>query len=200
MNILNIQSQIYDLTSFMQTEVYASLNEATKAALVRKKVELCGQYFLEIASHLNRNKYRGCYAPHKAVMIMAVMELVKLGHITSNVVNLDKDLKGKFKDIWQIVVPSGSPFKCDYRNPFTYMDSEPFWDLSNDKDKAFISWEALYAFSHEESRLLIKDYLICSIHEDTISEDYRNSHSDIHWMVAEDMIALAPVLGILLAV
>ena len=81
MNILNIQSQIYDLTSFMQTEVYASLNEATKAALVSKKVELCDQYFLEIASHLNRNKYRGCYAPHKAVMIMAVMELVKSGHL-----------------------------------------------------------------------------------------------------------------------
>lgn len=81
MLVMTDKESILDLTSFMQTEVYASLNEATQAALVSKKVELCGQYFLEIASHLNRNKYRGCYAPHKAVMIMAVMELVKSGHL-----------------------------------------------------------------------------------------------------------------------
>ena len=195
-----IQSQINDLTSFMQTEVYALLDDTTKSALVRKKVELCGNYFLEIASNLNRNKYRGCYAPHKAVMIMAVMELVKSVHITANVILLDKELKGMFKEIWHRVVPDGSPFKCEYRNPFTYMDSEPFWDLSIDKDKAFISWEAFYAFSHDESRLAIRDYLISSIHEDTISKEYRNGHHDINWMVAEDMIALAPVLGFVIAI
>ena len=200
MNMLNVQHHINDLTSFMRTEVYASLDDTTKSALVRKKVELCGNYFLEIASNLNRNKYRGCYAPHKAVMIMAVMELVKSVHITSNVILLDKELKGMFKEIWHRVVPAGSPFKCEYRNPFTYMDSEPFWDLSNDKDKAFISWEAFYAFSHEESRSAIRVFLIRSIHDDTISEEYRNSHPDINWMVAEDMIAFAPILGLVIAI
>ena len=196
----NYLSQINDLTSFMQTEVYALLDETTKAAIVQKKVELCGNYFLEIARNLNRNKYRGYYAPHKAVMIMAVMELVKSGHITSNVILLDTELKGMFKEIWHRVVPAGSPFKCEYRNPFTYMDSEPFWDLSNDKDKAFISWEAFYAFSHEESRSAIRVFLIRSIHDDTISEEYRNSHPDINWMVAEDMIAFAPILGLVIAI
>ena len=198
--MLHVQPQINDLASFMQTEVYASLDETTKAALVRKKVELCGRYFLEIASNLNRNKYKGCYAPHKAVMIMAVMELLKSGHITSNVILLDKELKGMFKEIWHRVVPAGSPFKCEYRNPFTYMDSEPFWDLSIDKDKAFISWEAFYAFSHEESRSAIREFLIRSIHEDTISEEYRNRHPDINWMVAEDMIAFAPIIGLVIAI
>ena len=200
MNMLNVQHHINDLTSFMRTEVYASLDDTTKSALVRKKVELCGNYFLGIARNLNRNKYRGCYAPHKAVMIMAVMELVKSVHITSNVILLDKELKGMFKEIWHRVVPAGSPFKCEYRNPFTYMDSEPFWDLSNDQDKAFISWEAFYAFSHEESRSAIRVFLIRSIHDDTISEEYRNSHPDINWMVAEDMIAFAPILGLVIAI
>lgn len=200
MNMLNVQHHINDLTSFMRTEVYASLDDTTKSALVRKKVELCGNYFLGIARNLNRNKYRGCYAPHKAVMIMAVMELVKSGHITSNVILLDTELKGMFKEIWHRVVPAGSPFKCEYRNPFTYMDSEPFWDLSNDKDKAFISWEAFYAFSHEESRSAIRVFLIRSIHDDTISEEYRNSHPDINWMVAEDMIAFAPIIGLVIAI
>ena len=85
----NIQHQINDLTAFMLAEVFAELDDAMKAVLERKKVELFGNYFLQIAGNLNRNKKKGCYAPHKAVMIMAVMELVKTGHITTNVVHLD---------------------------------------------------------------------------------------------------------------
>lgn len=194
-----LQSPINDITTFMQTEVYTSLDDLTKAALVRKKVELCGNYFLEIASNLNRNKYKGCFAPHKAVMIMAIMELVESGNITSNVIHLDQELKDKFKEVWQKVVPLGSPFKCEYRNPFTYMDSEPFWDLSTDKDKAFITWEALYAFSHEASRSAIKNYLIRSIKDDTISEQYNNDHPTINWMVAEDIMGIIPLISFLVA-
>lgn len=195
-----LQSHINALANFMQTEVYASLNDETKAALVRKKVELCGNYFLEIVSNLHRNKYKGCYAPHKAVMIMAIMELVESGHITANVIHLDKELKDKFKEVWQRVVPAGSPFKCEYRNPFTYMDSEPFWDLSNDQDKAFITWEALYAFSHEASRSAIKNYLIRSIKDDTISEQYGADYPTINRMVAEDIMGIIPLISFLVAV
>lgn len=195
----SLLSHIYDLTSFMQTEVYASLDDLTKAALVRKKVELCGNYFLEIASNLNRNKFKGCYAPHKAVMIMAIMDLVESGHITTNVIHLNKELKDKFKEVWQKVVPVGSPFKCEYRNPFTYMDSEPFWDVSTDKDKAFITWESLYAFSHEASRAAIKDYLLRSVKDDTISEQYNNDHATINWMVAEDIMGIIPLIGSMIA-
>ena len=194
-----VLSCINDLTTFMQTEVYASLDDLTKAALVRKKVELCGNYFLEMASNLNRNKFKRCYAPHKAVMIMAIMALVLSGHISSNVIHLDKELKDKFKEVWQKVVPEGSPFKCEYRNPFTYMDSEPFWDLSTDKDKAFITWEALYAFSHEASRAAIKDYLLRSVEDDTISEQYNNNHPTINWMVAEDIMGIIPLIGLMIA-
>ena len=194
-----VLSCINDLTTFMQMEVYASLDDMTKAALVRKKVELCCNYFLEIASNLNRNKYKGCYAPHKAVMIMAIMELVESRHITANVIHLNKELKDKFKEVWQKVVPVGSPFKCEYRNPFTYMDSEPFWDLSTDKDKAFITWESLYAFSHEASRAAIKDYLLRSVKDDTISEQYNNDHPTINWMVAEDIMGIIPLIGLMIA-
>lgn len=193
------KENISALTTFMQTEVYASLDDLTKAALVRKKVELCGNYFLEIASNLNRNKFKGCYAPHKAVMIMAIMALVESGHISSNVIHLDKELKDKFKEVWQKVVPERSPFKCEYRNPFTYMDSEPFWDLSTDKDKAFITWEALYAFSHEASRAAIKDYLLRSVKDDTISDQYYNDHPTINWMVVEDIMGIIPLIGLMIA-
>jgi len=80
------------------------------------------------------------------------------------------------------------------------MDSEPFWDLSTDKDKAFITWEAFYAFSHNESRMAIKDYFVRSIKDDTISEQYNNYHPAINRIVAEDIMSVIPFLGLLIAV
>ena len=195
-----IQYQIKDLTTFMQTEVYASLDESTKTALVRKKVELCEKYFLNIAASLNRNKFHGCYAPHKAVMIMAVMELVESGYITTNVIRYDKKLKDKFKEIWQEVVPIGSPFNCDSRTPFTHMAGEPFWKLSDDKGEACITSEAFCAFSHGKSRMAIKACLLRSIKDDTISEQYGGEHPGINWMVAEDVLGILPLVGFMIAV
>lgn len=77
------------------------------------------------------------------------------------------------------------------------MDNEPFWHLSADKDKAVITEEALYAFSHKESRLAIGNYMIRSIKDDTVSGQYRNSHPDINWMVAEDVLKIIPLTGLI---
>lgn len=182
------------LHTFMQSEVYASLDSVTRANLAKKRAELCGSYFLKIAAKLNRNKVQGCFAPHKAVMIIAIMELVESGHIADNVVCLDRELKDKFKEVWTRLVPAGSPFKCGYRNPFLYMDSEPFWNLSGHSDRAYITWESFFAFSHAESRQAIREFLQRTIADDTISPQYRNNHPSIDWMVAEDILGVIPFL------
>lgn len=85
---------------------------------------------------------------------------------------------------------SRMPIQMRVSQSFTYMDSEPFWDLSTDKDKAFITWEALYA-----SRSAIKNYLIRSIKDDTISEQYSTDHPTINWMVAEDIMVIIPLIS-----
>lgn len=189
-----------DLTTFMQTDVYASLDTSTKAALVRKRGELCGNYFLEMAGNLNRNKFRGCYAPHKAVLIIAIMELVESGYITTNVIRLDKKLRAQFKEVWEKVVPMESPFKCECRTPFIYMGGEPFWELSDEKNVANITCEAFWAFSDQKARWAIKEYLLRSIREDTVSDQYRSEHPGINWMVAEDVLGIIPFVGLMIAV
>ena len=196
----DLRENINILTTFMQSEVYASLDSVTKANLLEKKAELCGRYFLKMAANLNRNKVQGCYAPHKAVMIMAIMELVESGHITANVVCLDRELKDKFKEVWSRLVPAGSPFKCGYQNPFIYMDSEPFWNLTGRKDRAYITWESFYAFSHAASREAIREFLQGTIADDTISSQYRNSHPYIDWMVAEDILIVLPFVSLFTAI
>lgn len=60
--------------------------------------------------------------------------------------------------------------------------------------------KALYAFSHAKSRLAIKNLLIRSITEDTVSDQYRNEHPSINWMVAEDMLGIIPLVGLMIAV
>lgn len=193
-------TNIKALDSFMQTEVYSSLDKTTKTAIESKKTELCGNYFLHIAANLHRNKYKGCYAPHKAVMIIAIIDLIESGHFTTNAILLDKELKNRFKEVWHQTVPKGSPFKCDYRNPFTYMNSEPFWNLSANKDMAYITWESYHAFSHKDSNSAIKSFLIRSIIDDTISREYSNNFPNINMMVAENLISIIPLLGFLVAV
>lgn len=56
-------------------------------------------HYIEAFSHLRTAKVKERKAPHKAVMIMAIMELVESGHITTNVIYLDKELKDKFKEV-----------------------------------------------------------------------------------------------------
>lgn len=191
-----LQHDINDLTTFMQSAVFESLDDCTKAALERKKTMLCAEYVIGIARTLHRNKFKGCYAPHKAVMLIAIMRLAERGHWRNNVIVLDDELKAEFKKVWGESVPYGSPFKCEYRNPFTHMDSEEFWDLSGDKNKAFIAQEAFYAFTRAESRRIIEAFLKSTIVNDTVSTEYRTEHPSLR-MVAEDLLTVIPALPLL---
>ncbi|MCQ2113557.1 MAG: hypothetical protein MJY52_00645 [Bacteroidaceae bacterium] len=57
------------------------------------------RHYIEAFSHFHTAKVKERKAPQKAVMIMAIMELVESGHITTNVIHLDKELKDKFKEV-----------------------------------------------------------------------------------------------------
>lgn len=128
------------------------------------------------------------------------MELVESGYITTNVIRLDKKLRTKFKEVWEKVVPMGSPFNCECRTPFTHMDSEPFWDLIDDKSVAYITCEAFWAFSDQKAQRAIKEYLLRSIREDTVSAQYSSEHPGINWMVAEEVLGIIPFVGLMIAV
>lgn len=199
----DLQQNINDLSTFMQAPVFSTLDDNIQRAICAKKAELCAEYVIDIASKLHRNKFKGCYAPHKAVLLIAVAELVKEGVITSNVIHLDKELRERFKQVWGKCVPYGSPFKCEIRNPFTYMDNEELWDLSSDKNKAYLSWNAFCAFAHEETCDEVIAFLQATIVNDTISDEYQDSQRSIGLMAAEDMLGMMivlPMVGMMMAV
>ena len=63
-----------------------------------------------------------------------------------------------------------------------------------------ISRESFCAFSHSQSREVIMEYLKGTIANDTVSTEYRNNNPYIDWKVAEDILSVIPLLGILTAV
>lgn len=69
-------------------------------------------------------------APHKPILLLAVLDLVHRGVITSPFISITGDLvelNELFNLYWQCVVPLGQTSSIAY--PFSHLDREPFWEL-----------------------------------------------------------------------
>lgn len=106
------------------------------------------EHYTELLSGMNRAVVKGCRAPHKLVLLMAICKLVAEGKITDNRIRLTEELEEKFKRMWKVYVDSDEivhydtvtkelfggeqkayPFKCYIANPFYHLSGEPFWTL-----------------------------------------------------------------------
>ena len=91
------------------------------------------EYLLHISTNLFQNlhvnKQKGKRAPHKAVMLISVMELIGEGMINSNQIEFSEELEGRFKRNWQRYVGESDVFKPHAGTPFWHLRSESFWTL-----------------------------------------------------------------------
>lgn len=97
---------------------------------------------------MNRAVMQGYKAPHKPVLLLAIMDLVEKGIVDSPHIELTDDLLESFNKMWQAFVDDGRqdpsmkvaeeldiricrryPFACNIANPFFHMRHEPFWSL-----------------------------------------------------------------------
>lgn len=82
---------------------------------------------LHFFSKLRRDyKYGG--APHKPVLLLAILELIRKGEITNNRIGITPELVLEFKSIWSRLVRSHNHHP-NFALPFYHMRSEPFWEL-----------------------------------------------------------------------
>lgn len=86
-------------------------------------------------SHLNRNKLRGEVAPHKPVLLLALIDYIEEKMLTTEgraelnqPIPFRPTLESKFKCIWNRYVHS-EVFKPSFVNPIIHMQSEPFYHL-----------------------------------------------------------------------
>lgn len=87
------------------------------------------QIYTHLFQNLNVNKQKGKCAPHKAVMLISVMELIGEGVINSNQIEFSEELEGRFKRNWQRYVGESDVFKPNAGTSFWHLRSEPFWTL-----------------------------------------------------------------------
>lgn len=81
---------------------------------------------LHLFSYLRRDsKYGG--APHKPILLLAILELVRKGEIRNNRITITPELVLEFKSIWSRLVVT--PHNPNFALPFYHMKSEPFWKL-----------------------------------------------------------------------
>lgn len=74
----------------------------------------------------SRNEKMGA-APHKPILLLAIIEEIGNGDIFSNRISITPELVLSFKDIWsKLVTTAHTP---NFALPFFHMKSEPFWRL-----------------------------------------------------------------------
>lgn len=79
---------------------------------------------------LNRGNVPGSTerAPHKVVLLLAVMEEIAEGNIAENRIYITDELVARFRDVWSRLVTSVH-FKPDFTKPFFHLKGERFWHL-----------------------------------------------------------------------
>jgi putative restriction endonuclease len=96
--------------------------------------------------HVSRS--RGV-APHKPVMLLAVIDSIERGEITENKIFITPELVSLFKYIWSLLVDS-TTFVPNFSLPFFHLRTEKFWHLKTvyGRDIELTSSNSIKSFSY----------------------------------------------------
>jgi len=87
--------------------------------------ELIQKYLHQLLRLKRSASFRG--APHKPVLLLSILELIRKGEIVSNRIEITPELVLEFKNIWSRLV--FSQHTANFSLPFFHLRSEPFWRL-----------------------------------------------------------------------
>ncbi|MCI7370930.1 hypothetical protein [Prevotella sp.] len=86
-------------------------------------------HYIDAFSSLHTAKLKGHKAPHKAVLLLAIIDFIEEGVIRSQRIVLSDSLEKRFHEIWHHYLGNSSIFISDISKPFFHMQHEPFWRL-----------------------------------------------------------------------
>jgi hypothetical protein len=92
--------------------------------------------FLKQLSSMSTFVRKGAISPHKAILIMAIIQAIDSKQINHKNIRLDDTLTGIFNKLWEEYVPSDTPFVMDICETFINLSLEPFYHLRKKKDYA----------------------------------------------------------------
>lgn len=85
--------------------------------------------YIEAVKNLKTNNKWGRKSPHKAVLMLAVIELYEQNVLTDNEIRYDEVLKSMFLKVWNRVLPAEPLFHPEAYLPFWYLQNDSFWHI-----------------------------------------------------------------------
>lgn len=85
--------------------------------------------YIDAFKHLHTAKVKGQKAPHKAVLLLSIIDLVESNVIRYPQIELTDELVYQFNVTWKRYLGESSIFTPDIAKPYFHMQHEPFWKL-----------------------------------------------------------------------
>ena len=85
--------------------------------------------YIEAVKNLKTNNKWGRKSPHKAILLLAVIELYEKNILMDNEIRYDETLKSTFLEMWNMTLPNESLFHPDVYLPFWYLQRDNFWHI-----------------------------------------------------------------------
>lgn len=90
--------------------------------------------YIKYLTKLNRATNNGVKAPHKPILLLSILQLIRKGEITSNRIFITPELVLAFKSNWNTLVTTNNI--CNFALPFFHFKNEPFWQLTYSRSGA----------------------------------------------------------------
>lgn len=91
--------------------------------------------YIELFQNLRTNNKYGRKSPHKAVLMLTVIELYEQNVLSDNEIYYDDTLKTMFLKVWNKVLPEEPLFHPEAYLPFWYLQSDAFWHIVPNRGK-----------------------------------------------------------------
>lgn len=119
-----------DMSVRAQSDRYC-IERTESAAMVAEEISVYKSmpYYLAKFTSLNCYTKNDKPAPHKAIMLLAVINEIARGMIDSNIIRPTKDLKSEFNHLAAILSYDRTLFKPNFTTPFIHLEGDGFWHI-----------------------------------------------------------------------
>lgn len=83
--------------------------------------------YVEVFENLKANEKYGRKTPHKAVLLLTVIQMYETNEICANEIRYNQTLVNTFQRIWSSILPNDKSYYVDAFLPFWTMRNEGFW-------------------------------------------------------------------------
>lgn len=121
--------------------------------------------YIEVFTHLHTAKVKGHKAPHKAILLLSIIDLIESEVIRYPQIELTDELIDKFNCIWKRYLDESSIFTPDITKPYFHMQHEPFWKLVEkyDIDAMLVAEDEPWSKENRKRKIFHQEVILLSL-------------------------------------